>query len=402
VLLSICGHFGVAYMFRDKTTFVIGAGASAEFGLPVGTQLAMNIRDSARIASSKLHGLQIVDEDLEQAIKIGWPEFTRDEIIMALRRIHAAIDTSISIDAFIHRNRDDPVLVHMGKALIAWNIAKAEAQSKMKAIAQTELGETIDRSQLTDTWIGKFTRILFDGVSDIEQIPKQVSIICFNYDRCIEAYLIESIMIAFNVDRLVAEGVVNDMNIIHPYGYLGKVTNNPFDVKDDECLFAYPVQSNFPLRQVANRIRTYTEQTDSAELISDIHLAIDDAHNLVFLGFGFNNQNLDLLRVVEDYQPGLAKEKNVYASGYGLKEEIKETLCRRITHIYYDFPRAYKKKYFDRIYIGFGLSCSELMGTHDLNLNKFLRRKFSVVQHGHRISVAVQQLDRAGAISDDA
>jgi len=389
-------------MFREKTTFIIGAGASAEFDLPVGAELAMRIRDSAQISSSKLHGLQIVDEDFDQAIKTGWPEYTREEIIMSLRRIHGAIDTSVSIDAFIHRNRADPILVDMGKALIAWNIAKAEALSKMKAVARTDLDETIDRSKLTDTWIGKFTRILFDGVSDVNQLSNQVSIICFNYDRCIEAYLAESIMVAFNVERLVAEGIVKEMNIIHPYGYLGKVSNNPFAVKDDECLFAYPVQSNFPLRKVASRIRTYTEQTDSAELISDIHYAINDAHNLVFLGFGFNNQNLDLLRVAEDYQPSLPNVKNVYASAYGLKEEVRETLCRRITHIYYDYPPDYKKRYFDRVYLGFGLSCSELLSTHDLNLNRFLRRKFQVMQHGNSMGVGVQEMDRSSANREDA
>lgn len=36
-------------MFRDKTTFVIGADASAEFGMPVGWELAKLIKASALI-----------------------------------------------------------------------------------------------------------------------------------------------------------------------------------------------------------------------------------------------------------------------------------------------------------------------------------------------------------------
>lgn len=40
--------------FRDKTTFVVGAGASQEFGFPVGTGLAAEIKKSGLTAAFRL------------------------------------------------------------------------------------------------------------------------------------------------------------------------------------------------------------------------------------------------------------------------------------------------------------------------------------------------------------
>lgn len=62
--------------FREKTTFVIGAGASAEFGLPVGSGLAAEIKKTAMFESddrdNPSHGL--LRELLYTKCKVGAEE----------------------------------------------------------------------------------------------------------------------------------------------------------------------------------------------------------------------------------------------------------------------------------------------------------------------------------------
>ncbi|MFC7066074.1 hypothetical protein [Brucella rhizosphaerae] len=370
-------------MFRDKTTFVIGAGASAEFGLPVGSQLAQQIRETCKLEYERNYGSRIANEDFAHAVTQGWPEFRGELIYKALQRIHTAIDTSVSIDAFIHRNRNDKVLVEMGKALIAWNIASAEANSRMRTEGYIPgMIETFNRSEITDTWIGKFTRILFDGVTDARELSKQVRIICFNYDRCIEYYLIESIMVAFDTSRKDAAEIVSEIEIIHPYGYLGKVPEDLRAAQDDECAFGRPVSYDFPLRKVSSRIRTYTEQTQDIALVKRIHSAINSARNLVFLGFGFNNQNLDLMRVMGGLATASDEPKNIYASGKGIAGEVEETLKRRITNIYSHYDFQTRKSYYDKINVCFDKTCGQLFDTHQMNLQKFILSSFDIMLDG--------------------
>ncbi len=41
-------------MFKSKTLFIVGAGASAEAGLPIGRELKVKIRDKLKYAIRKL------------------------------------------------------------------------------------------------------------------------------------------------------------------------------------------------------------------------------------------------------------------------------------------------------------------------------------------------------------
>lgn len=373
-------------MFRSDTTFVIGAGASAEFNLPVGAKLAENIRENARIRNDKFQAY-LADAELQYAIRRCWPEFNLNDLHVAMRRIWEAIDTSVSIDAFIHRNRTDENVILMGKALIAWNIAQAEAQSLMQPIVLDGKSESMDRTRISDTWIGKFMRILFDGVSNPQELVGQVKIICFNYDRCIEYYLREAISVAYKITKKQSWDIVSRMNIIHPYGSLGEIPLDDIDTASNFLPFAMKVDARFPLRAVAERIITYTEQLRDRVLIAGIHSAIADSKNLVFLGFGFNNQNMDLLRIRTD-EKSFSNRKNIYVSGYGFDEKVNSTLKRRIANLFISAEGDYFNK---SIYIENGKTCKEIMQIHDINLSSFTQRYFSFGDgvNGDDISVRV-------------
>lgn len=372
-------------MFRHGTTFVIGAGASAEFGLPVGSQLANLIRRSAKLENlTSRTNQEIGDNAFYETIRRLWPHSAdRAKPQKAARDIHEGIHTAVSIDAFIDRFSGDNDIALIGKMLIALEIAKAERQSSMWPENWNKLAEDVSlrilnerQIRLTnpdDTWIGQFFRILCDGVHDPKLLGKAITIICFNYDRCIEYYLRKQISAAYRITLAEAHEIVLNMNIIHPYGTLGELAMNDSGYGDGKMGFGAGIDQYNRLEEIAKNIRTYTEQQHKPGMIKKIHDAIGECNVLVFLGFGFNNQNLDLLRVKEFGTEYTNLPKPVYASGKGISSQVSNTLRRRIGNLFADYsPQAQIWK--ENVHIEFGQTCGELFETHNMNLSSFVER----------------------------
>lgn len=354
-------------MFRDNTVFVIGAGASSEFGLPTGWQLAKKIKKRAKIITSAQYEVQAEDEYIDDIIKQNYRD--RTVAYAALKIIEQGIRTAVSIDALIHRHSDIEEVANMGKLLIALEISKAERESNMHR-SQIETHKNVETWKTADdTWIGSFARILFDGVTDYREIGKNISIICFNYDRCIEYYLIDAIASAFQVPISKAHEIVMGMNIIHPYGTLGNLPNSPAHPEAGALEFGVNIFTEVDWLLLAKKnIRTYTQRTHDTKTVRAIHDAMEECRVLVFLGFGFNSQNLDLLRVVAPIQ-----EKTylpVYSSGCGIRKQVSNTLKRRIGNLYPEYLRNLEG-WRNSIQIEHGHTCSELLDIHNMNLSKF-------------------------------
>ncbi|MBY5363702.1 hypothetical protein HFO97_27935 [Rhizobium leguminosarum] len=370
-------------MFRQHTTFVIGAGASAEFGLPVGTGLARAIKKSALLGNLGSKEPEIGDRSFydcfERLYRKGSPD--REEALTALNTIHKGLHTAVSIDAFIHRFRNDPHLVKLGKMLIALEIARAERSSTLMPEMWSSLEEKRGRQvgdrflvNPDDTWLGHFFRTMIDSVEDPNDIGKNVSIICFNYDRCIEYYLAQSIAFAYRIGILDAHAIVERMNIIHPYGTLGKLSQTRF-IDGDSMPFGFDVDFQFPLEKIAKNIVTYTEQGHRPETLRKVHDAISINNMLVFLGFGFNNQNLDLLRVKAVDPPYQLEPRNIYSTGLGIARQVSDTITRRILDIFVDQSQHGNWK--DRVRVEFDQTCVQLFYTHQMNFSSFSQNYFT-------------------------
>src|SRR4029079_4092856 len=95
----------------------------------------------------------------------------------------------LSIDAIIDQHESERV-ERMGKLGIALEILRAEAQSKLKPPGEGRYDElSLDRCK--DTWLPRLGRLVVESrkVSDLKRIFENLTIITFNYDRCIEHYL---------------------------------------------------------------------------------------------------------------------------------------------------------------------------------------------------------------------
>lgn len=344
-------------MFEPNTVFVIGAGASAEFGLPVGWKLLETIRDNSHFEFEYFNFPSKGNEKIFKAVQVkyGADHELLNQALTTFKDIKKGVETAGSIDEYINRYGDDSMIAELGKILIAHSILDAEGKSKLMPQRGKER-DGVDWSKTSDTWIASFTRALFDGVraTEVERIGEGLTIICFNYDRCIEYYLEHAIMRAYrNVDKHTARMIVSKMNIIHPYGWLGDLNFKFGTLLEDADIY-----------RVSKNLITWSETTEDADKVSAIKSAIFDAENIIFLGFAFANQNMKILKNQDAVPRGHAK--NVYATGYGLTNDIEEKLKGKIAALF--GPNiANSVTQYERIRIKYGMICTEFMEKQLLN-----------------------------------
>jgi hypothetical protein len=157
-----------------------------------------------------------------------------------------------------------------------------------------------------------------------EQLGRNYSIICFNYDRCIERYLISGLQQAFGLSyRGAWDLVYNKLNIIHPYGHLGHL---PSTSENDGQGVAFGADGCDPW-EIAKGIRTFTEQDLDRRVRFDISETVRKADRIVFLGFSFEQLNMELLTIPA------TQRRRVFASAYGIKESEEEELALRIRNM---------------------------------------------------------------------
>ena len=201
--------------------------------------------------------------------------------------IRDGIVFSQSIDDFLDQQRNDTYINLYGKAAIVKAILEAEQKSKL----YSDNIATFRPDNFTDTWFVKFMQMLGRGVSkeNIRNIFDRVSFIVFNYDRCLEHFLLHALQQAYGIRRDEAEAILSGVRIIHPYGLVDKAV--PFGT----------ARTNYV--QLADEIKTYTEQIDAADVIAQITAEIERAECVVFLGFAYHSQNMRLLRRPGDPLP---------------------------------------------------------------------------------------------------
>ncbi|WP_428414538.1 hypothetical protein [Pararhizobium sp.] len=342
-------------MFKSDTVFVIGAGASQEFGLPVGSVLMDTIKTNCDFNYQRGTLKSGCVEIFRHYEKI-YDTYDDDQVaefnkrLQASHQIRDGIESADSIDEYIFRYSENPIIAEVGKLQIAYAISLAESDCMLSA--KKGFGEnSID--SVNHTWIWAFMKALINGVkaSEVENIGRTITIICFNYDRCIEHYLEFALMRSFHgMNREEARGIVSSIKIIHPYGSIGDLATFPFGCEDR---FA----------RMAENVTTWSETIRDPETVSDMARAIRYARRIVFMGFAFANQNMQLMSA----NP---KEKNyngprVYSTGYGLRKETEESLSLNINALYSD---GLVESQLQNIHFQYGEKCKEFFDIHRLNL----------------------------------
>lgn len=315
-------------MFRAKTLFVLGAGSSHEVGLPIGDDLKKIIADKIDIRFE--YGLRQISGDhqimyaLREHAKVrGGPDANPNPYLKKAWQLREALPLAISIDNLLGAHKGDELAEVCGKFGIVKSILEAEAGSKLYI---SEYGQKINISEVANTWFSSFVKILTEGVekSEINKIFENVSIINFNYDRCIEHYLYDALQIYYGVDANDIKSVMQTLEVIRPYGCVGKL---PWQIEN--TLLAVPYgANNVNLNEIARGIKTFNEQIDNVDESQRLRILFQEAEIIVFLGFAFHRQNLELLN------PGkTCRAKRIYATALNISQSDCEIIKTEIKSI---------------------------------------------------------------------
>ena len=150
-------------MFKRRTLFVIGAGASHEAELPVGAKLAESIAERLVLRDDSTGQTRPAEPDLYSQLRRAHPQ-AGNELVAAYKKIREGVILSNSIDDFLHVHRNDPHIVEVGKAAIVNAIVAAEAGSR-PYVDHSNMYNVPDYKKVADTWYVKLMRVLGAGTS---------------------------------------------------------------------------------------------------------------------------------------------------------------------------------------------------------------------------------------------
>lgn len=310
-------------MFDAKTVFILGAGASHDVGLPTGSALALEIGKKLDIRFEQGTKQICGDFAICDAYRLHAPGEI-NEFRVAGISITNGIALVKSIDDFLDNHRDKARVQLCGKLGIARAISQAEHKSSLSA----KTGESIKFENLADTWFVKFFRLLSEGVraTNLEKLFTNVAFINFNYDRCLEHFLFHALRQAYGINEGSAAEAMASLQVIHPYGSIGEL-----DWQRREAVLPYGTDAIDPhiLLGMVDHLRTYTERLHDVQEVARIQTTMAEARNLVFLGFGFHPQNLELIKPAHAANP-----KRIFGTTLGISAPNREIISTKLKSMF--------------------------------------------------------------------
>jgi hypothetical protein len=303
------------------------------------------------------HGDLVINEVLRQTASERGLRSHNDYLHTA-RRVCAALPLSISVDNVLDAHRSDEVAVLCGKLAITRTILEAERSSPLM-IEATAQREQINFERLGATWYAAFFHRLTEGcqANDLPTRFKDVTIISFNYDRCVEQYLIHALARYYSMELAQAKETLSHLEVLHPYGSMGLL--EPSDPRARAVPFG--MRANWQLlKSAALGLRTFTEGADpQSGVVDGVRQRTMSCSRLAFLGFAFHPQNVDLLFGRPSGTVKL-RDCSVYATGLGISRSDGELVKQKL--------EAQAGIPYDRIQIAHEARCADLFNLYRLSL----------------------------------
>jgi hypothetical protein len=289
-------------MLAKETVFVIGAGCSFEFDLPLGNAL----RDAIYKAAD---GEARTGDLLSAALAGSGIRGANVNIAHRMRALARGVHAKPSIDQYLDFHQADEAQVFVGKLAIARCILEAERKSKL---SQENLKRGFDGVQ--DTWLMQLWNVMNEGVrpENVGQAFENVTFVCFNYDRCIEQFFFNAVSALTGRNDADVVPALRSLNVLHVYGSLAPLR---WQAADNGFTYEFGGALDEPswLQAMARNIRTFTEAADS-NTVGRIKDALANAERVCFLGFSYLEQNLELMRL----EPGRARIRELFTNAYGM------------------------------------------------------------------------------------
>lgn len=278
-------------MGAERVVLILGAGTSAPYGFPIGRALVEDICDNFAARSTRL-----VRPGRSPALYRA-----RADKLTGLLRTSVAY----SIDFFL-AHRADGDLREAGRVAIASSLLRVERKEALYA--------PVDRE---DNWYRAFANAI------PALIP--VGVVTYNYDRSLEHYLFEALRARYNDqdarDLLLLGGAERSELVTHVHGCFGRL---PWKTGDDIHDPAIPygeveeMPDDYYRRAVVFAAKRIGMVYDSPNprTMEKVYMILGQADLLVFLGFGYDETNLQRLRLDQHLRDGVP----IVGTGFGLPE----------------------------------------------------------------------------------
>lgn len=269
-------------MIKSDTVLVLGAGASEPYGFPLGQELRKRILVS--LVGNEKQFLELVELGFDP----HFIEKFRNDLSDGIQ------DT---IDDFLD---DRPKFREIGSCAIAQALMSLELETRL--------------FPKKDWYPFLFNLLEFRKATP----PPITAIITFNYDRSLEHYLTKTIDVSFQ-DNIKdnAEKKLRALPIIHVHGQLGSYPERTYGNKG--------TQDDLRAAAKAIKITSDKELDDSPEYTMARKL-IEEAKQIVFLGFGYHLRSLQRL--------GLLAPKDgrtLYGTAFG---QSPQELRKRVSELF--------------------------------------------------------------------
>jgi hypothetical protein len=303
-------------MITLPTVLVLGAGASADYGFPLGRSLLLQICRS--LDARKEVGLK------KSLLDLG---FGRNEIGPFAAELRFSMQPSV--DAFLE-NR--PEYMEIGKAALAGCLIPYEDPSRL-----------YHRSNEKPTWYEYLFNQMRASIDEFKS--NQISFVTFNYDRSLEYFLYAALESTYGIGEERAVELLSSISIIHVYGQLGL----PHYLSENGRTYGSKVTPE-AIEKCVTEIKIISDLADETEEFRQAHKLISEAWKLCFLGFGYHRTNVSRLRVPEiltslDPQHGLLGSAYELAKAERARVQIlflpKEILLGQSNQDALDFIRNY-------------------------------------------------------------
>jgi hypothetical protein len=287
-----------AHMFKKKTVFILGAGASWHYGYPTGEELVRMVIEKASDIDFEYDSPLPSHDGSGSARQYSQahPKHFANSFDQFLHDLKTFRDKALQanplvIDDFLGRNEG---VADIGKLLIAMVLIDCEAKHEVRS-------GNADKRTGKDTGIGDWVRYIVQQLTvDCEKpedlLANQVAFVSFNYDLSLETRLHQALKnYQYFANSGFSDKFFTKERFLHVYGQL-----YDFDPKRPSSSLGVYGNTLFPFanqldraHDAAQNIRTISpdEKTATPEIVE----AITEAEYLYFLGYGFDRRNNELL-----------------------------------------------------------------------------------------------------------
>jgi len=280
-------------MIKEKVVFILGAGASEPYGFPLGPRL---VRDICTNLNGKTIGTREIAKALSgghaNELELGWMEDTivefRNKLIGSKKR---------TIDSFLSNYRS---FVSIGKLAIAQTLIPFE---KIDALNNFNNNWYKDLYALMDAPFEKFDK-------------NECRFITFNYDRSLDYFLFDAIRNSYegqHEHECIKK--ISKFLPVHLYGQL----NYLISFQNTQAVRTYGDRCTpFLFREMAKSIKIIYDDFDiqKSPEFQNAQRLIDNAEKIIFLGFGYDQTNLERLNITS------MKGKDIIATRYNLDRRV--------------------------------------------------------------------------------